>query len=74
LIFGEHEAERADADEVVGKALTEEGDVLSPLGVGPFADESLESSRSVFHRCVSFALGLSSHRSVVCSLRVSFSP
>jgi hypothetical protein len=37
LVFGEHKSERADADEVVGKVLTEEGDVLSPLGIGPLA-------------------------------------
>jgi hypothetical protein len=74
LIFGKHEAKRADANEIAGKGLTEEGNILSLLGVGPFADESLKLSRSVFHGCVSFALGLSSNRGVVCSPQVSFSP
>src|SRR5919202_348595 len=46
LIFGKHEAKRADADEVVGKGLTEEGAVLSLLGVGPFADKPFELNRS----------------------------
>src|SRR5215212_1373780 len=73
-IFSEHEAERADADEVVGKGLAEEGDVLSLLGVGPFADELLELSHGLFHWSLSFTLGLFSDRGVVCYPRVSFSP